>query len=78
MKFTEVDRNNQPLKSESEEFAMKWVFREEFKLLARIAGLKILHEFSNFKKDPPCYGEEQIYILEKNELNTYEENLTTS
>jgi hypothetical protein len=44
---------------------MRWTFRYEMRHLLRLCGFRVLEEYSDFRKSPPSYGKEQVWVAVK-------------
>ncbi len=64
-RFTEKSDDGSILRQEEEELRLRWTFRQEMRHLAEICGLTIEHEYSDFHRSPPAYGQEQIWVLKR-------------
>ena len=65
-RFTELGPDNSTVvRQEEETLKMRWTFRYEMCHLLRLCGFRVLEEYSDFKKSPPIYGKEQVWIAAK-------------
>jgi SAM-dependent methyltransferase len=64
--FTELGFENATvLRHEEETLRMRWTFRYEMRHLLRLCGFRVLEEYSDFRKSPPSYGKEQVWVVVK-------------
>lgn len=63
--YTEMTYTGQILRQEEAKLKMRWATRQEMRYLFELCGLEVEGEFSDFKKSPPEYGKEQIWVLKK-------------
>jgi SAM-dependent methyltransferase len=66
-RFTEFGSDGGTVARQEEEILeLRWTFRHEMRHLLRLCGFRVLAEYSDFEKSPPCYGKEQIWVAAKN------------
>jgi SAM-dependent methyltransferase len=63
--FTEVDRDGTVLRTEDESLRMRWLYRWEMRYLLELCGFVDIVEYSDFKKSPPTYGKELVFLARK-------------
>jgi SAM-dependent methyltransferase len=63
--YTEMTYTGQVLREEEAKLKMRWATRQEMRYLFELCGLEVEDEFSDFKKSPPVYGQDQIWVLKK-------------
>lgn len=64
-RWTEVDARGHVVRTEMEELRLRWTFRYELHHLLALCGFRLLHEYSDFQKSGPTYGQELIVACEK-------------
>ncbi|MFC1520905.1 class I SAM-dependent DNA methyltransferase [Elusimicrobiota bacterium] len=60
--FIERTKTGKVLKRRKERLTLRWTYRYEMEYLLKLAGFKILACYGDFKKGPPRYGAEQIWV----------------
>jgi hypothetical protein len=65
-KFTELGADSATVvRQEEETLRMRWTFRYEMRHLLRLCGFRVLEEYPDFRKSPPSYGKEQVWVAVK-------------
>jgi SAM-dependent methyltransferase len=62
-RFTETDSNGIVVRSEEEYLTLRWSFRSEMRHLFELCGFLVENEYLDFRRSPPAYGKEQIWVL---------------
>lgn len=63
-RFTELGPDG-PVRVEEEVLRMRWTYRYEMRYLLELSGFEVVSEYSDYKKSPPAYGKEQIWVARK-------------
>jgi SAM-dependent methyltransferase len=66
-RWTEVDADGRVVRQELEEIRLRWTFRYELRHLLELCGFRLLHEYSDFRKNEPAYGRELVVVCERGE-----------
>jgi SAM-dependent methyltransferase len=61
----EIDDKGVVIRKDEEILNMGWIYRREMQYLFELTGFEVLAEYSDFKKSPPAYGKEQIWVARK-------------
>ena len=61
--YSEVNFAGRVVRQQKAKLKMRWSSRQEMRHLFEICGFKVENEFSDFKKSPPAYGKEQIWVV---------------
>lgn len=64
-RFAELEGDGSLVREELEELTMRWSYRFEMGYLFELTGLEVINEFSDFKRSPPAYGHEQIWLVRR-------------
>jgi SAM-dependent methyltransferase len=48
-------------------WSLRWMMRQEMAYLLELCGFEVVAEYSDFKRSPPAYGKEQIWVARKRE-----------
>ncbi|MDE1170208.1 MAG: methyltransferase domain-containing protein [Verrucomicrobium sp.] len=65
-RYVEKSAQGNVLRQVDQVLEMRWTFRHEFRYLAELCGFHPEAEYSDFHRNPPAYGKEQIWILRAN------------
>lgn len=57
-----LDSQGTVIAEESAVWALKWMERQETVYLLELCGFEPLAEYSDFRKSPPAYGKEQLWV----------------
>lgn len=52
-------------KSDESVWTLRWMLRQEMRYLLELSGFEPVAEYSDFKKSPPAYGNEQNWVARK-------------
>ena len=63
--FKETDETGHVLLEEHEILNMRWGYRYEMRNLFELAGFVVEAEYSDFERNPPVYGREQVWVLSR-------------
>ncbi|MEO8540896.1 MAG: class I SAM-dependent methyltransferase [bacterium] len=63
-RFTEVGPKR-VVRRQKEILRMRWTYRNEMRYLLELCGFTDIVEYSDYKKSPPAYGKEQIWVATK-------------
>ncbi len=61
-RFTAIAADGSVVRAEDELLSMRWIYRWEMRYLLERQGFRVEAEYSDFKKSPPAYGKEQVWI----------------
>jgi len=61
--FTETDAAGDVLRTVTEQLTLRWSLRSEMRFLFELVGLDVVAEYGDFKRGPPAYGREQVWVL---------------
>jgi SAM-dependent methyltransferase len=64
-RFSEVARDGAVVRQEEEILRMRWIYRQEMRYLLELSGFDVEAEYSDYRKSPPAYGKEQIWVARK-------------
>lgn len=64
-RFSEVARDGTVLRVEEETLGMRWIYRNEMRYLLELCGFEVEAEYSDYRKSPPSYGKEQIWVARR-------------
>lgn len=64
-RFQEFDETGNTVREEYERLELRWTYRYEMRYLLELCGFEVLAEYSDFKKSPPAYGNEQVWVARK-------------
>ncbi len=64
-RFQEFDADGKVVRDEREVLRMRWIYRYEMRHLLELSGFAIEAEYSDFKRSPPAYGKEQVWVARK-------------
>jgi SAM-dependent methyltransferase len=64
-RFSEVGRDGTVLREEEETLRMRWIYRYEMRYLLELCGFVVEAEYSDYKKSPPAYGKEQVWVARR-------------
>ncbi len=64
-RWTEVDPDGHVVRTEMEELRLRWTHRYELHHLLELSGFRLLHEYADFMKNGPAYGQELIVVCER-------------
>lgn len=64
LRFEEFDAGEKSVHQEETSWILRWSTREETRYLLELCGFKPIAEYSDFKKSPPTYGREQLWVAE--------------
>lgn len=59
-----VSRNGTLVSTHEDVLRLRWTYRYEMRYLLELTGFKVLAEYSDFKRSPPRYGAEQVWVAE--------------
>ncbi len=62
MRLEAVDSEGTSVAQEDTVWALKWMERQETANLLELCGFDPVAEYSDFRKSPPAYGKEQIWV----------------
>ncbi len=62
-RFVETDDAGRTVRQEDEVLEIRWGYRFEMRHLFELAGFRIEAEYSDFRRHPPAYGGEQVWVL---------------
>jgi hypothetical protein len=60
--FQELDASGAVLREEREHLQLRWTHRQEMRHLFELCGFEVTAEYSDFKRSPPRYGAEQVWV----------------
>jgi SAM-dependent methyltransferase len=60
--FQEMSPSGGVLREEREHLRLRWTHRQEMRHLFELCGFEVVAEYSDFRRSPPRYGAEQIWI----------------
>jgi SAM-dependent methyltransferase len=63
LRLEEVDGAGRVVASEETSWALRWTLRQEMAYLFELCGFETVEQFSDFKKSPPTYGREQVWVV---------------
>jgi SAM-dependent methyltransferase len=63
-RFTEVGTDG-VVRQEEEVLKLRWTYRYEMRHLLELCGFEVLAEYSDYKKAPPAYGKELLFVARK-------------
>ncbi len=63
--FVERDGDGRVLREEQERIEMRWTYRYEMRHLLDLCGFEVEGEYSDFKRSPPAYGREQVWVASR-------------
>jgi SAM-dependent methyltransferase len=63
--FTELDHEGRALRTEQEMLQMRWTYRYEMRYLLEVSGFDVEAEYSDFRRSPPRYGAEQVWVARR-------------
>ncbi len=63
--FTERAPDGAVLRDEREDLALRWTYRQEARWLFELSGFAVEAEYSDFRRAPPAYGAEQVWMLRR-------------
>ncbi len=61
--FTEIAEDGHILREQWERLELRWTYRQEARHLWELSGFEVEAEYSDFRRSPPAYGGEQIWVL---------------
>lgn len=64
-RFTERDATGAIVRAEEERLRLRWLYRYEMRYLLELCGFEIEAEYSDFRRSPPAYGREQVWLARK-------------
>jgi SAM-dependent methyltransferase len=64
-RLTERDAQGQTLRQEEEVLEARWTYRHEMRYLLELCGFHVEAEYSDFKKSPPKYAADQIWVARR-------------
>ncbi len=64
-RFTEAASDGTVLREHEEVLRMRWTYRYEMRYLLELCGFEVVAEYSDYKKSPPDYGKEQVWVARK-------------
>jgi SAM-dependent methyltransferase len=64
-RFREFDHGGDLVRDEREVLRMRWIYRSEMRYLLELSGFDVVAEYSDFKRSPPAYGKEQVWVARK-------------
>jgi SAM-dependent methyltransferase len=62
-RFTEMGGAGETIRQEEERLRLRWTFRYEMECLVEGCGFVVEAEYSDFRRSPPAYGKEQVWVL---------------
>jgi SAM-dependent methyltransferase len=62
LRIERIDGEGRVVVSEETSWALRWMMRQEMVYLLELCGFEIIAEYSDFKRSPPAYGKEQIWV----------------
>jgi SAM-dependent methyltransferase len=62
LRFEEFDPTGSIVESEETSWTLRWSVRQEIAYLLELCGFKVIDLFSDFKRSPPAYGREQLWV----------------
>jgi SAM-dependent methyltransferase len=63
--FSEIDPKGGVAREETEILRLRWTHRQEARYLFERQGYRIEAEYSDFRRSPPAYAAEQVWVLRK-------------
>jgi hypothetical protein len=63
--FTELDDAGNAVRREQETLRMRWTYRFEMRYLLAVSGFDVEDEFSDFRRSPPAYAAEQVWVARR-------------
>ena len=63
--FVERDGDGRVLREEQERLEVRWTYRYEMRHLLELCGFEVEGEYSDFRRSPPAYGREQVWIASR-------------
>ena len=63
-RFTELGEEG-VVRQEEEVLRMRWTYRNEMRYLLELCGFEVVAEYSDYKKSPPAYGKEQVWVARR-------------
>ena len=61
-RFEELGPDGAVAEVQEEVLRMRWIYRWEMRYLLERQGFRVLAEYSDFRRSPPAYGKEQIWV----------------
>jgi SAM-dependent methyltransferase len=62
MRIERLDPQGRSIASEETSWSLRWTMRQEMAYLLELCGFEIVAEYSDFKRSPPAYGKEQVWV----------------
>ena len=59
-----VRRNGLVVRTYADLLRLRWTYRYEMRYLFELTGFTVIAEYSDFKRSPPRYGAEQVWVVE--------------
>jgi hypothetical protein len=50
---------------EEEMLSMRWTYRYEMRYLLELCGFDVQAEYSDFRRSPPAYGREHVWVARR-------------
>jgi SAM-dependent methyltransferase len=63
LRLEELDGAGRVVASEETSWALRWTLRQEMAYLFELCGFETVEQFSDFKRSPPTYGREQVWVV---------------
>lgn len=62
-RFTEIDKVGDIVRTEDEVLSLRWTYRYEMRYLLESCGFEIVREYSDYFRNDPAYGKEQVWVV---------------
>jgi hypothetical protein len=60
--FQELGPSGDVLREDREVLELRWSHRQEMRHLFELCGFEVVAEYSDFRRSPPSYGAEQVWV----------------
>jgi ubiquinone/menaquinone biosynthesis C-methylase UbiE len=64
-RLTETDAGGRVVREEDEALSLRWTYRWEMRHLLERHGFEVVAEYSDFRRSPPAYGREQVWVARR-------------
>jgi len=64
-RYTERDESGAVVRTEDVVLELRWIYRHEMRYLLELCGYEVEAEYSDFRRSPPAYGREQLWVARR-------------